>query len=219
MKVRDLLEVKIGKPFGNASHRPSYNSDTGHMAGHQRDWLKLGGADMEDVKKAIEIIKTSDVFKKAAKFGLKYEGKPTRERLGSLYFARQMPLKKFGLGNTKNPIIKSALKAMKSGNMQLARQIVDAARLDDHDFPELKAIEKSLGDEPSGNSYYIVYPNGQVRVSSDGAHYYSLIKSLKPRMVPGDPVKSIVKTYIGGIERMIEVWQKSKERKDPYYHH
>jgi hypothetical protein len=218
MKVYEILEAKIDKPFGNAIHMPRYNADTGHMSGHQRDWLTLGNADLADVKKAIVIVKTTDAFKLAEKSGLKYESTPMREKAGSLYFIRQQPLRKMGLGDDKDAIIKAALRALKTHNPSLSKNIIDAARLEGHDYPEFAAIEKSIGDQKvHGNSYYIVYPNGQVRVSSDGANRYSLIKSLKPRMVPGDPVKSLVKTYTAGIERMIEVWTKSKEREEPYY--
>jgi|SRR5579859_5870586 len=217
MKVNELLEAKIDKPFGNANSKPIYHPETGHLRGSTRDWLTLGDATLADVQKAIPIIKQSDIFKQAENIGLKYEGKPTRERNGSLYFARQMPLKKLNISKDKDSIIKAALKALKAGDQSKARQIVDAARIDGLDFPEFKSIDKSLGDTPASNSYYIVYPNGQVRVSSDGAHYYALIKSPKPRMVVGDPVKSIVKTYAQAIERMIDVWKKSRERKEPYY--
>jgi len=234
VKVAELFEAKITKPFGNAYYKPKYDSETGHMYGHQRDWMTLGDISQEDLEKAIEIVKQSDVFKNIESEGLKYDPKPKREKNGSLYFevTRRLKgddeklLKDYKVGSTKTSIIKAALKALKGdsrygygGGPSVAQHIIDAARRQGHDFPEFKTIEKSIGTQPISRvksqtytAYYIVYPNGQIRTSSDGSKAYARLKSLKPRMVPGDPVKSLVKTYLAGINRMLEIWRKSRDK-------
>lgn len=72
---------------------------------------------------------------------------------------------------------------------------------------------------PDGKSYmtsYQVHANGQIRCSGEGAfsQYTSPLKSPKPRMVAGDPVRSLVSTYTAALEELLTKWKKTTAKMD-----
>jgi hypothetical protein len=64
------------------------------------------------------------------------------------------------------------------------------------------------------NNTYQVHANGQIRSSSEFDTYHTKLVSPKPRMIPGDKVGSLVKTYTAALEELLSKWKKSRERMD-----
>jgi len=80
-----------------------------------------------------------------------------------------------------------------------------------------KVARKGYDNQPGRlgreQNTYIVHANGQIRSSSDnnwGGEARTRLASPKPRMVSGDPVKSLVKTYDSAISELTRKWKKSK---------
>lgn len=91
-------------------------------------------------------------------------------------------------------------------------------------YADLKQYDKSTAGErkngtfsftkpqatEKGDDKYLVYANGQIRSSSrapdwqGGEHRPTRLKTPKPRLVAGDPVKSLVKIYDGAFKELRE---------------
>lgn len=76
-------------------------------------------------------------------------------------------------------------------------------------------ITRSYPDGKTAKGTYQVYANGQIRSTGfsqpwrDGAQ--TKLVSPKPRMVAGDPVASLVKTYTAALKELLAKWKKSKD--------
>lgn len=61
---------------------------------------------------------------------------------------------------------------------------------------------------------YQVHANGQIRSTNEFDTAQTKLVSPKPRMIPGDKVGSLVKTYTAALEELLSKWKKSCERMD-----
>ena len=249
MKVAELFEAKIDKPFGNAQYKPGYDSGTGHLRGSTRDWLKMADITLDEVKLALDQIKETPLFKKELPAaGLIYQPTPRKEKNGTLYFKVRRRVKgedEYGLEDfkripsvfdpsgklklsaktPKDKLLIAILKTLKNGGNSQAQNMINASRKEGIDYPEFRDIEKSIRTQPVNiskvkwyNGYYVVHANGQIRTMSQsgfGSNSRTKLKSSKPRLIPGDHVKSLVKTYTQALEQMLSIWKKSKERQAP----
>lgn len=166
MKVRELLQEKAG-----ASYKPRYDADLGIMRGSALDWLDSIGAKEDDIKKALDRLKATPLFRnELPKMGIIYDPTPIKEKKGTLQF------KVTTLTSHTNPA-----KVFNTTTMT-----------------------------------YSIYANGQIRQSGskDPNEAHTRLKAPKPSLIAGNVVGSIVKTWTGSLEELLNKRKVQMDREE-----
>jgi hypothetical protein len=184
-----------------------YDKDLKQYRGSIQTFLKKIHATMDDVRKAISIVKQSEMFKRADE-ELGYVSSTNEQRQGILVFKKrnpdERPVRPLRPGKILN------LYDLHSDPSKLHKHDVKYAMLaKGQDKLEKRAAQEAKDAGMIANAYRLS-PQGVIRTApvkvktgQQASYYNSPLKQPKVRLVAGNPVQSLVNIYTDSIKEIL----------------